>query len=156
MVRRGLAALTVQTRTSWTAPYKASAWAGGTGLKGQDFDLRTKMVSDGSETYYDRLQRYVAEGGVIDALHGLFTTDAVTDGKVPAGTPSHKGPLVELAREVLSTARQGAYVRLLREEQAILDAHYGALQTERNNKFLYGGGGQGSSSFIPPVPIVGQ
>ncbi|MGE4373959.1 MAG: hypothetical protein AB7E29_13875 [Xanthobacter sp.] len=146
-VRKALAELTVQTGQNWIASYKASNWASGFGLKGQDYDLRLKTVSDGSgQTMYDRLQQYVAESDMVDDLYDLLTTE---DTRADGGTPSDKGFVTKAVQVIFRAYRAEAFARLMDEEEVIQqknDAEWLKLEGNRWNT-----GEQGVGLMAPPV-----
>lgn len=108
-----LADLTLQTGKNWIASYKAQDWASGTGIKGLDFDLRTRMTSDGTETMYDRLQRYVYETDIVDRLNDIFEQY----GHMPGGTPSNPGILTKAVEDRIKMYRRQAFLKLWQEEK---------------------------------------
>lgn len=106
-VLRELSNIEIATSSSFQAPYKNSQLG--------DLDLRTVMTQDGKETLYDRWNRYVAETTIVDDLHS-----ALVDNKdLSYGTKSNDGLRIELARDIISTYRDAAFMRLLSEETKI-------------------------------------
>lgn len=129
-VRRELASLTVQTGKAFIAPYDGAKFAPGplsAAYKG--VDLRTKYVQDMSETYYDRLQRYTVESGVVGMLY-----NALVDSPIPTGTWEDGGPKVKLVQKIINNHRKMAWLRLMQEEPGILDNNVYAIQEQAKNR----------------------
>jgi hypothetical protein len=79
-----------------------------------DMDLRTVATADGSETLFDKWNRYFNEQIPLDAL------EAVLFSELPEGTFKHKAAKVERTREILNNARERAFQRMRAEEQEAL------------------------------------
>jgi len=128
-VSNELAALTQLTGKSFIAPYKAKAFAAqsyGT-AEGSDFDLRTVYVKDGSETMYDRLQRYTFESGVVQSLDREIRQ---LKRQVPVGTQKFhdENTLSGMVQETLQWHRNEAWRRLYKEETQLQTKHKEAAQ----------------------------
>lgn len=130
-VSNALRDLTVATGRTFIAPYDAQAFASIPGMKGwQGVDLRSRMVKDGSESMYDRLQRYVRETGVTDQLHAALVDNQL--GTV--GRPGIVGSRVEIATELLKSARRQAFVRLMAEDSGFTETWIAQEIEEANVK----------------------
>jgi hypothetical protein len=117
-----LANLTVLTGKTFVAPYQASSFAASSyGMgEGMNFDLRTQYVSDGSETYYDRLQRYVSQTPLVTELDRLLSI--AKDRSIPVGTPAEHGEdtLTGMVSEMIQLYREAAWHKLIQQEQELL------------------------------------
>lgn len=110
IVLLGLSDLERANDTNFIMPYK---------MPGVDLDLRRELTSDGKETYYDRLNRYVYEMGVSDALYPLFAQELGTLGNAPTD-----GTRTETVRTVLNNFRKAAFNRLMSEETGLSEEFY--------------------------------
>lgn len=130
-VSNALRDLTVATGRNFIAPYDAQAYASLPGMKGwQGVDLRQRMVKDGSETMYDRLQRYVRDTDVVNQLHQILVE--APQGSV--GRPGIVGSRVEIATDLLKSARRQAFVRLMAEDSGFTEAWIAQEIEEANVK----------------------
>jgi hypothetical protein len=116
-VAKQLAEMAGATDTSFEAPYDAAAFAGpdmGKGFQGQD--LRDIKTTDGTETWWDRLNRYTWDTGAKDSLYQMLST---YKDEMPVGTWAHNGAKVTETKKMLSAFRQMAFRRLYDEEASI-------------------------------------
>jgi hypothetical protein len=104
--------------THFTAPYKHSLLP--------DLDLRTKMTSDGQESYYDRWMKYVYESNLVDALHTLRG--------LPMGTASDPGIAEIEARKLINAFRREAFVQLMSEERFLQQEYTRNLIIQEENR----------------------
>lgn len=80
-----------------------------------DFDLRTVMTSDGTETLYDRWQTNFRALKPEQYLYPIVTTE------MPDGTFKHRGVRVDAVNEVLGQLREAAFMQMLTEERRVFD-----------------------------------
>jgi hypothetical protein len=133
-----LANLTVLTGKTFVAPYQAKSFAASSyGMgEGMNFDLRTQYTADGSETYYDRLQRYVSQTPLVSELDELLT---IADERgIPVGTPAEHGEdtLTGMVGEVIQLYRTAAWERLILQERELVTKN---RQAERERLNVLGG-----------------
>jgi hypothetical protein len=111
-VDRELAKVAGALDVSFEAPYDAGSFGSDPAWKG--IDLRRKTFANG-ESWYDRLQKYVAQSGAKDKLYEFMQNG------LPVGSYSADGPEVQMIKEVLKGYRQMAFERLRDELPAITD-----------------------------------
>jgi hypothetical protein len=109
-VLAGLSDLERANDTNFVMPYK---------MPGIDLDLRRELTSDGKETYWDRLNSYVYEMGITDALAPLFE-----EGMGTLGTAAVDGTKTEAVRSILNDFRKAAFYRLMSEENSLSEEFY--------------------------------
>ena len=105
LVLAGMSDLEKANDTNFVMPYK---------MPGIDLDLRRELTKDGTETYWDRVNRYVYENGVTNALYPLFEQDIGT-----LGTAATDGTRTESVRSILNMYRKAAFARIMREEDGL-------------------------------------
>lgn len=106
-VLQELSRIETATKSSFLAPYKRSE-TGNT-------DLRTKLTSDGTETWYDKWMRYSNENEELtNALH-----TAIVGNDLSYGTASYDGVKVKVAREIITRFREAAFYKMLSEETGV-------------------------------------
>jgi hypothetical protein len=93
--------------THFTAPYKHKYL--------RNVDLRTRITSDGKESYYDRWMRYTHESGLIDALDSLRG--------LPMGTESDVGIAEAEAKSMINKFREISFIRLMMEESGVTEEY---------------------------------
>jgi hypothetical protein len=94
-------------KQSLALPYKVKAFG--------DLDLRTEKTKDGQEYYYDRIQRYAIELGMLDALEKDYRQ---MDG-MPKGSKSIDGVQPMVIKNTLSRFRDAAILKLMSEESGL-------------------------------------
>ena len=131
-VLKELSNIEIATSSSFQAPFKR----GETG----DLDLRLAMTADGSETLYDRWNRYVAEMNLVVPLHNAL----VKNKALSYGSKSYDGLKIKLARDIISDARDAAFARLMAQETGVSQRYIQELQNK--NRSMMGGN---DASFLP-------
>ncbi|CAB4124813.1 hypothetical protein UFOVP63_32 [uncultured Caudovirales phage] len=102
------------TNSNFMAPYKNP--------KMGDFDLRGIKTKDGSESLYDRWQRYTAETGLRDNLHSALA------GSGDIGTPQGKSAMYTVASTIINSSRNAAFMRMLSEESGVEQKYIQRIQ----------------------------
>ena len=110
LVLAGMSDMERVNNTNFIMPYK---------IPGIDLDLRRELTKDGRETYWDRVNRYVYENGVTDALAPLFEEEMGT-----LGTAGTDGSRTEAIRQTLTAYRKAAYAQLMSEEEGLSEEFY--------------------------------
>ena len=116
--------------THFTAPYQHKYL--------RNVDLRTRLTSDGQESYYDRWMRYTHESGLIDALDSLTS--------LPMGTESDVGIAEAEAKRVINAFREQAFVQLMTEESGSF--------TEYANQEILRATNKAGMNYIPNIPFT--
>jgi hypothetical protein len=80
-----------------------------------DFDLRTVLTSDGTETLYDRWQKNYRELEPEKVLYPILSEP------LPDGTFQHKGLRRDLVEGVINQLKDAAFMKTMAEEQRVID-----------------------------------
>lgn len=106
LVNQELSRIEHAADTSFMAPYKRSELG--------NVDLRKTLTADGTETLYDRWQKYVRESDLKEALYESLVGE---DGSY--GNASNDGTKTIIARKIITAYRNAAFYRMLGEEAGV-------------------------------------
>ena len=118
--------------THFTAPYQHKFL--------RNVDLRTRMTSDGKESYYDRWMRYTHESGLIDALDTLRG--------LPMGTESDVGVAEAEAKSMINEFREISFIKLMMEESGVTEEYIRNEIMRAEN--------QAGMNYIPNIQFQGN